>query len=739
MIDDGNGGYKESTTDTFPGYEYFYNQTKSSCMDMAGKPIADSLLYNQDTKTASITVGDTSSCYLYFDNYTTNDFASHLTSISNLYSTGLDGDGYRFSGVGVTLVSTPNFMCFGTTSRDECLNNEDKYMYRIIGVFNDASGNKNVKLIKFKSIGDYMWDSHYAKDVNWEDSDLYKGLNGSYFLTNTTYDYLQDTVWNNKIEDWTWSAVNTKTYSDDGEDYISLLSNEIYLHEMNNSNKKSSIGSWTTPTGKIGLMYISDYMLSRKGITGDSSSIKNELLQSWINGSKVGYINEWTMSRVGTGDGAYSAYNIADDASLIFQPVFSELPVRPVFYLKKDVDVTSSGDGQHINPFIIDLTEKNNKLSVQVSNSGMKLNAIITKGTGNLKKYCISTKSDMKSCEWKSVTNTSISYTMTEYKQYFVYVIDDEGFIARGSLNFEPRLFNAVLFKDKNLWQTNLDGDGYRFIGTGSSTSETSPKNFVCFGTTNKSDCTNNPNKYMYRVIGIFPDSDGVQHIKLIKYSSLDTYKWNTNAYTSDISWKTSTLNSGLNGEHFLTNTTYDYMQDTKWINKIENWTWSSVNTKAWDGSGSSGLDYAYNSVAVKSIYLHEMNRSTKTSTVGEWTTSSGKIGLMYVSDYLLSMGENYLSSISKNTDYANTWIGNKWGDNSELNTLEWTISQLGTYLVNNINRGYYAYTIKDDGTLGYTSVLSAINNRPVFYLSNNIYVYPDGEGTISNPYIIDN
>ena len=49
-------------------------------------------------------------------------------------------------------------------------------------------------------------------DVNWEDSTLYASLNSSGFLTNTTYDYLQNTTWNNKIENWTWSAVNTKSY-----------------------------------------------------------------------------------------------------------------------------------------------------------------------------------------------------------------------------------------------------------------------------------------------------------------------------------------------------------------------------------------------------------------------------------------------------------------------------------------------------------------------------------------------
>ena len=196
MLEDSNGEYKQSKVTTFPGYEYFYNQEKSTCMDLTGKPVEDSLLYDQDNKKATITIGDTSTCYLYFDNWKeepTFSFSYELIASGNLWQSGLEGDGYRFTGSGTATDSTSpkNFICFGTTDKNTCTANPETYMYRIIGVFADENGDNHVKLIKYTQLGDYEWNSSHS-DVDWENSTLYAGLNGSYFLTNTTYSYMQD-------------------------------------------------------------------------------------------------------------------------------------------------------------------------------------------------------------------------------------------------------------------------------------------------------------------------------------------------------------------------------------------------------------------------------------------------------------------------------------------------------------------------------------------------------------------
>ena len=189
-----------------------------------------------------------------------------------------------------------------------------------------------------------------------------------------------------------------------------------------------------------------------------------------------------------------------------------------------------------------------------------------------------------------------------------------------------------------DLWDSTLEDDGYRYVGT-------DPSNYVCFGYSNaETDCdfTNatNSDKYAYRIIGLFEDSSGNQHVKLIKKEALNTgYAWTADEIT-DVAWSASDMYKGINGSYFLDNTSYSYMQNSTWLSKIADWTYTATNTKTYESSGPNYL----NSVTVQNIYLHEMNRSTKTSTIGVWNNVPAKIGLMYVSDYTLSLGSSALS-----------------------------------------------------------------------------------------------
>ena len=294
------------------------------------------------------------------------DFAQFLvdnyTRIDGLWSSGLEGDGYRYTGSGAyNSATTPNnFICFGTSDKTECKNNEAKYMYRIIGVFEGTDGNQHLKLISLKQLGSYRWNDTNA-DVDWGSSTLFTSLNGSYFLTNTTYDYLQNNTWLNKIEDWTWSAVNTKTWSDGGPDYGNSLSpSQIYLHEMNRSSKTSSIGEWTNPTAKIGLMYVSDYTLSlgssALAITGSTSSNASTLKTGWMhqsNNDTTSNSYEWTLSRDGVSDGNFYAWIVYSVGGVYDYSVNYTRGARPVFHLTSDARI-SGGNGEYTNPYILE-------------------------------------------------------------------------------------------------------------------------------------------------------------------------------------------------------------------------------------------------------------------------------------------------------------------------------------------------------------------------------------------------
>jgi len=296
------------------------------------------------------------------------------------------------------------------------------------------------------------------------------------------------------------------------------------------------------------------------------------------------------------------------------------------------------------------------------------------------------------------------------------------------------------------LWKSTLEDDGYRFVGT-------DPSNYICFGTADTSTCTSDTDKYMYRIIGIFEDSEGEQHLKLIKKEALNTaYSWHS-SYTTATLWNASDLYSGINESYFLTNTDYSYMKDTNWVNKIATWDYTMTSTLYYDNYESSGVygpNYRYQTV--RTTYLHEMNRSSKTSqtcyfssggiadcSVGSWSTISSKIGLMYVSDYLLSLGETVLDNkyTISNNNLINGWMHIFNNDSASLSTtsvappsnLEWTMTRDGN------SGNYTAWVVNNGAYVANARVDHAYSVRPVFYLTSDVKI--SGEGISTNPYII--
>ncbi len=377
-----------------------------------------------------------------------------------------------------------------------------------------------------------------------------------------------------------------------------------------------------------------------------------------------------------------------------------------------------------------------NDVKVVVGDKTMTLKELTTAGTngiivsGEIKNL---TKGQSVSIPLtSSITNTATTQDKLVGNSYAIKIDPyNSGDIKAFSCKLHEPTWADQLIASGKLWQSGLEGDGYRYTGSGAVGTSTNPNNFICFGTNNKSECTANQDKYMYRVLGVFADANGKNHVKLIKYKQLGSYAWNTN-YTADISWENSDMYKGLNGSYFLTNTTYDYLQNTEWSNRIENWTWSAVNTKTYDGS--NGPDY-YNGLTPSQIYLHEMNRSTKTSTVGEWTTPSAKIGLMYASDYTLSLGPSALAiagSTSANQATLKTGWMNQSNNDTAKSQYEWTLSRYGAISSGNFN----AWFVNSDGRVDGSSVNYTSGARPVFYLTSN-QAYLGGNGSLDDPFMI--
>ena len=82
-----------------------------------------------------------------------------------------------------------------------------------------------------------------------------------------------------------------------------------------------------------------------------------------------------------------------------------------------------------------------------------------------------------------------------------------------------------------SLNNTTLEAGMYRYQGTDA-------MNYVCFGTTVKSECVGNTDAYMYRIIGIKENGQ----MKLIKKEALNsTVKWWSD-YTTDVTWPNSLI-----------------------------------------------------------------------------------------------------------------------------------------------------------------------------------------------------
>ena len=116
----------------------------------------------------------------------------------------------------------------------------------------------------------------------------------------------------------------------------------------------------------------------------------------------------------------------------------------------------------------------------------------------------------------------------------------------------------------------------------------------------------------------------------------------------------------------------------------------------------------------------------------GEWTNPTGKIGLMYVSDYALSLGSSALA-LTVSTDYSTLKTGWMHQSNNDTtkNTDEWTLSRGGAS-----NPVTLVWFVKEIGHVyNFIRTDEPCGVRPVFYLTTDTKV-SSGNGTLDNPFI---
>ncbi len=249
-----------------------------------------------------------------------------IMAIENLSD--LTSELYRYHGLDVD-----NYICFGTNDKEQCLSNQDIYLYRIIGINKDG----NLKLIKNTSIEKMQWNDKSSKEecgedgenCTWEKSTLKNYLNTE-FLTNSI-----PIEWQDKIAEVNWNIGVTNNYTE------KPYAEKLYEQESKNQ---------TSETSKISLMYLSDHYYAYdngEGITNCDISYCN----SWIHN---GF--EWTMTFYGFYDkeGKNTSCGVIYSEQIGVQNIKTIQPIRPVFYLTNTLNLTGLGTIE--SPYIINIT-----------------------------------------------------------------------------------------------------------------------------------------------------------------------------------------------------------------------------------------------------------------------------------------------------------------------------------------------------------------------------------------------
>ena len=303
---------------------------------------------------------------------------------------------------------------------------------------------------------------------------------------------------------------------------------------------------------------------------------------------------------------------------------------------------------------------------------------------------------------------------------------------------------STVLLTDKITEVTNSDivdiatddpDNNIRYIGA-------NPYNYVYFNCSdynNQSDSTCEK----WRIIGLFNNitkSDGTKEnlVKIIRDESIGSYSWDytsNGSYTSD--WTNSTMQQMLNSGAYYNRTTGIYynkstssinvdftstgLKNNKTKNMIENVIWNLGGTENYT-TEDDGL----------TIQWYEYERGT-TVYSGRPTTWTGKIGLMYPSDYGYATGGgatiNRASCLNAELNGWNSSLVSDCKNNDYLyiGSFQWTISPYSRY-------GSIAFNVNQAGNVSgnYTQYIGMI--RPTLYLKSNLIVI-DGSGSSTNPY----
>ena len=249
-------------------------------------------------------------------------------------------------------------------------------LWRIIGVFDTDDGTgkveKRLKIIRDESIGNYSWDYNSAGNYTneWSTAQLNNLLNSGAYYNRTTGTYYNNSTTasnvdftNNGLTEKAKTMIgNAKWYLGGANDFSSSssgLASHWYKYERGTGVYSGRSTSWT---GKVGLMYPSDYGYATSGgTTTNRASCLAKELYNWYDSSVSDCKNndwmynssnvQWTITPFQ--DLANYVIRVSDSGLVSFIDAYSDKGVRPVVHLNSAIRVTT-GSGTKESPYILE-------------------------------------------------------------------------------------------------------------------------------------------------------------------------------------------------------------------------------------------------------------------------------------------------------------------------------------------------------------------------------------------------
>lgn len=288
-----------------------------------------------------------------------------------------------------------------------------------------------------------------------------------------------------------------------------------------------------------------------------------------------------------------------------------------------------------------------------------------------------------------------------DYIKNTLYSNDNNEIITNNGIDYEYNTVNSLMY----------DNNGnIRYYGA-------NPNNYVYFNCDDYSNQSASTCE-IWRIIGSFfapftPSGD--DQVRIIRNNVINNFKWDSLA--NELGWPDAGLNHALN---------YDYINKNSGACSFaltQTCDFSSTGLKN-DATRNAISDFEWliNPITTElisaypnDIYENEINSGTTT-----WT---GRVGIMYLSDYAyatdLSKCSNVIADYSNSSCSSNNWL--------KSSSDEWTISNYN----NNYEQIYYIGT---DGSINTDNFLIEHNFRPTLYLKSE-QTFQGGTGTLADPY----